>query len=337
MTLPGLPLTYVTDCYLYNDNVCYPGEPTSFITAGPTSEILPTSVSGGSFHSGCPEGSISDIGVGGDPHFTGADKSRFDFTGTPNTSYCIVTDAHLHINTYHGGRYGQWGENPHKALTWIRQVGILWGHHNIRFAAREGARWQYDSGYLGEILVDGEKVVLAQAGSSARLAGGAITVSWLAARERSADDEIDVYELSIEGLLRMRLKLRPEVENLRTEEDGVVHFDLEFPLLAVSSNVHGVLGQTYRRDHHHRLAEQKLEYNEQLAVHMVPGDNAEGFLDGEASDYEASGVLRSDCKASRFARAGELDQETAMAIELSSTSATNSLSTSRKFLRALAK
>jgi hypothetical protein len=132
-------------------------------------------------------------------------------------------------------------------------VGLLWGHHSIKFFAREGAAWQYNNGYMSGMEVDGKRVSLSQAGDSISFADGRIQLTWLAAKERSGDDEVDVYQVNIEGILTLRLTLRPEVASLRTSEDGLVHFNLDFVALDLSDKAHGVLGQTYRSDHRDRL------------------------------------------------------------------------------------
>ena len=157
------------------------------------------------------------------------------------------------MNAFYGGRFDQWGDNPSKPLTWIRKMGILWGQHRITLAAREGARWQYDNGYMARVAVNGEEVALNNEGDSATFANGAVEISWLAAKLPSADDLVDVYLVKIAQAFIMRLTVRPEIALLRTPEDGVVHFDVEFPKVDVSDKVHGVLGQTFRSDHRFRL------------------------------------------------------------------------------------
>ncbi len=135
----------------------------------------------------------------------------------------------------------------------MRSVAILWGEHTVTLHARQGARWQYDSGYMSAIEVDGQRVSLAAAGDSVSLANGAVEISWLAARLPSGDDLVDVYSVKIADVLMMRMTLRPEVALLRTLDDGVVHFNLEFPQAQLSDDAHGVLGQTFRSDHRFRL------------------------------------------------------------------------------------
>lgn len=173
--------------------------------------------------------------------------------GEPNATFCLVSDNHVHINGYYGGRFGKYGDDENKALTWIRKLGLLWGHHTIELAVREGPRWQYDAGYMGYMRVDGMEVKLSQAGDSVAFARGRIVLTWLAARHRSGNDLVDVYEVRIRKVLKLKLVLRPEVEQLRTLQDGVVHFAVEIPHVALTDSAHGVLGQTYRSDFQSRL------------------------------------------------------------------------------------
>ena len=121
------------------------------------------------------------------------------------------------------------------------------------FEAREGARWQYDNGYMARMELDGEEVVLSQPGDTFGFHDGAVQIKWVAAKQASGDDVIDVYQVTIEGVVELVMKMRPEVASLRTQADGTVHFDLDFSSMVVSHNAHGILGQTYRADHRNRL------------------------------------------------------------------------------------
>lgn len=291
-----------SDCYLFGCGVC--GSSKSFSKDARFGSKK--YVSGGG-----PGLRYCSGGVKGDPHFHGADDSNFDFTGVPGTSYCLISDSHIHVNAHYGGRYDRWGNETSKPLTWIRQIGILWGHHTVKLAVREGARWEYDHGYMASMEVDGEPVSLAQEGDSLTSAGGAIRIRWVAAKRRDADDLVDVYEVNVGDVLLVRLTLRPEVAILRTSTDAVVHFDVEFPMADLSEGVHGVLGQTYRSDHKGRISHQALEHDDVLGVDVVKGRNAEGFLDGEVEDYASTSLLKADCKVARFVRATAREEEMA--------------------------
>lgn len=192
-------------------------------------------------------------GCEGDPHFTGADSSHFDFSGVPNNTYCLISDPHFHVNAFFGGYYGVYESNPSKSLTWMRKIGVLWGRNSVLFEAREGSHAEYEEGYMASIKFNGEKVNLPSPGDRASFAGGHLVISWVAAKEQSGDEIIDVYALDIKGVVSMILELRPEMPHFRTETDGTVHFDVYFPAVYLSDNVHGVLGQTFRSDHRDRM------------------------------------------------------------------------------------
>ncbi|CAI5498540.1 unnamed protein product [Closterium sp. Naga37s-1] len=250
----------------------------------------------------------------GDPHFTGADGSHFDFSGLPNHHFALISDAHLQVNGYFGGRFGTWG-NATKALTWIRSLGIMFGHHTAVLHARNGSSADYGNGYLGRVTVNDRPVRVPAPGTSVNLWPGA-SLRWVKARLRSGDDLVDVYDLLITDMGTLRLTLRPEVKNLRTGDDGVVHFGIDVLGATFSTAVHGVLGQTFRPDCHGRLANQELKYNPLLRANAVPGDNAEGFIDGSVEDYLVSDLLKADCRFCRFSRSPEVDSELAHALSL---------------------
>eukprot|EP00271_Cylindrocystis_brebissonii_P010701 TRINITY_DN26_c0_g1_i9.p1 TRINITY_DN26_c0_g1~~TRINITY_DN26_c0_g1_i9.p1 ORF type:complete len:363 (+),score=57.95 TRINITY_DN26_c0_g1_i9:497-1585(+) len=243
----------------------------------------------------------------GEPHFHGADASRFDFSGVPNTTYTLFTDADLHVNAYFGGRYGQWGEDSHHSITWMRKLAIFHGHHTLALEAREGPEWEYGTGYMAKMRFNGEDFKLSQAGDTAELADG-IRVSWVVAKEQNVDDFVDVYEVDIPGLLSLRLTLRPEVSHLRTAEDGAVHFGVDVKFVSLSSTAHGILGQTYREDHAGRFEMSPKVWSDLLQTFMVAAPDAEGFLDGKASDYATSALLKTDSPVSRFVQATSIEE-----------------------------
>lgn len=246
-------------------------------------------------------GSLCVSGGKGDPHFTGADSSHFDFSGVPNKHFALLSDTDLHVNALFGGRYGPRGSSSQKAQTWMRQISILRGTHSLLLEARAGADASYGDGYMQSIIADGKELQLKDVGEKADVFGdGQVELTWLVRGEPEADDIVDKYEVKVKNVMRMVLTLRPEVEALRTEEDGTVHFGVNIVEANFSPIVHGVLGQTYRPDFATRLKRQQLVYDEILKVNVVPGENAEGFLDGNVLDYMVSDVFSYDCKYAMF-------------------------------------
>ncbi|GJP29480.1 hypothetical protein CLOM_g16748 [Closterium sp. NIES-68] len=263
-------------------------------------------------------GKICPANGTGDPHFVGADGSRFDFSGRPGENYALISDAHVAVNAHFGGRWGEW-EGRNKALTWMREIAILWGHHSIVFEAREGWASGYRNGYLQRLLVDSEDVKLGLPGSHLDVASffdGQFELRWAAAKKPLKGELVDEYEVRIGDVLSLRLALQPEIAALRTDDDGVVHFTVDVQSAKLSPNVHGVLGQTFRPDFVGRLEKQKLVWSKLFKAQVVPGDNAEGFIDGSVDDYRCSDLTRSDCALCRFVRSEQLDDETASAIEM---------------------
>ena len=79
---------------------------------------------------------------------------------------------------------------------------------------------------------------------------------------------------------------------------------------------------------------QDLVYSELLHTQVVPGDNAEGFLDGKVDDYLSSGLLKADCKVAHFKGTTERAEDSLGGVQLAtSTISSASLSVSRKLLK----
>ncbi|KAK1300691.1 hypothetical protein QJS10_CPB13g01633 [Acorus calamus] len=73
-----------------------------------------------------------------------------------------------------------------------------------------------------------------------------------------------------------------------TDEDCFAHLEMGFKFFALSSNVHGVLGQTYREDYMSRV---KMSSD----MPIMSGTHL----------YSSSGIFAADCAVSRFGRRGE--------------------------------
>ena len=81
---------------------------------------------------------------------------------------------------------------------------------------------------------------------------------------------------------------------------------------------------------------QELVYSKLFHTHVVPGENAEGFLDGKADDYVSSGLLKADCKVARFNRALHRAEGILRGVQLVTGKASSAmLSVSRKFLKSV--
>lgn len=271
-------------------------------------------------------------GANNDPHMVGAHGTRFDFNGLPEKSYCFITDRDLHMNIKMTGYLDTRNESATafkdgKAVrTWIRELGLVWFEggisHSFELSARNNGRVERGAGFLNYSKFDGEKMAQLSVGKS--FEKGNLKFHFVAI-EKSGPFEVDFYTLKIEGLLVMELRLRVANALLRRQEDAEAHINIGINYLNVrfvwngigffglkiwpflydlctqaGSRVHGILGQTFRKDREKRA----LTFKRVSA--MIHGDitadgkSGKGFLDGTPKDYITSDVMATDCKFSKF-------------------------------------
>eukprot|EP00271_Cylindrocystis_brebissonii_P016956 TRINITY_DN4212_c0_g1_i1.p1 TRINITY_DN4212_c0_g1~~TRINITY_DN4212_c0_g1_i1.p1 ORF type:complete len:471 (+),score=50.42 TRINITY_DN4212_c0_g1_i1:239-1651(+) len=245
-----------------------------------------------------------------DPHLSGAHGTPYDFSGIPDQSFTLVTDERINVNMKMTGYLDSRLEGAPlikdgKALrTWIRELGIQWLEadgvtaHGLHLVARGGRETERKRGFMGLMEVDGKVLDQLKVGESVKLAGGAVLT--LKAIEKIGSLDSDYYTLVIDNIVDMDIRLRPANKLLWTSEEAEVHFSVGFNSLERTSNIHGVLGQTYREDH----ADRAFEFSKISAMlhHNVHADGpeGEGFLDGKVADYRTSSVMVADCKFNVF-------------------------------------
>ncbi|CAI5493373.1 unnamed protein product [Closterium sp. Naga37s-1] len=257
-----------------------------------------------------------------DPHFTGAQGTRFDFNGLPEKNFCLYTDRAVHVNMgmrgYLDSRSTQNAAlvvNGSAVRTWIRQLAVMWtddsadsdntvsakpAAHSLVLTARDGKeQLRGEAGFLASAEIDGTPLPHLAPGETRSLAGGKVSLEFVG-EEKTGPYDVDHYYLRIDGLLELDLKLRPAHPLLRTPDDAQVHINVMFTDASASSSVHGVMGQTYRSGREART----VEFSRLAAMlhHPVSADGAEGkgFLDGQVKDYETSAVTATDCRYSAF-------------------------------------
>lgn len=235
-------------------------------------------------------------GVFGDPHFTGWDGVHFDFNGKPDSIYCLISDKTFHMNMKFVGTV----ESTVQQRTWIKALGILFWGHRIILRAAEGSDLSHNgSGFLQNIEVDGAVIQLKQ-GENYRSLDGEIIISYdnYQSHKFLPSDHYSVY---LKDIAEIHVIAGPEIPDLRSDNDAFIHLSVEMEKAVLSSQVHGVLGQTYlnAKGRLHRNS-YRTKWNNLLVAQQVDGPNGEGYLDGEVADYISSGILSSNCHFSRF-------------------------------------
>eukprot|EP00897_Mesotaenium_endlicherianum_P003902 jgi/Mesen1/353/ME000001S02666 len=243
-----------------------------------------------------------------DPHFVGAQGTRYDFNGEPNQAFCLVSDKSLHINMQLKGYLDNRTEgatvmkNGKAVRTWIRELGIKWTaagqEHSLRLTARSGKQQERGHGYLAGILIDSEYVAPLRVGEKFEADGG-LELNFVGF-EKSGPFDVDFYTVKIAGLLSMDMRLRVAHPLLQTPDDAEVHINAGFNNIENTPAIHGVLGQTYRADHTQRA----VSFSKLTALLHAPitadGESGKGFLDGTPRDYVSSSVLSTDCRFSAY-------------------------------------
>ncbi|KAI5021230.1 hypothetical protein ZWY2020_055075 [Hordeum vulgare] len=218
----------------------------------------------------------------GDPRFTGGDGNNFYFHGKKGEDFCILSDDDLHINAHFIGNHNP---STSRDFTWIQAVGVLFAHHRLHLGAVHSAHWDSAADHL-DLAFDDERVHLPLADgarwSSASVPGLSIT--------RTSQANSVVVELK--GVFRIVANAVPiTAEESKahgygvTADDCLAHLDLGFKFHALSDDVHGVLGQTYRSDYVNKL---------NVAAKMP--------VMGGADDYVSSALFATDCAVTRFGR-----------------------------------
>ena len=249
--------------------------------------------------------------VSGDPHFVGAHGTRYDFNGLPRKDYCLFTDSSVHMNMHMIG-YGvdevkHCDEDGKTVRTWIGKLGIIWKvegkSHSLVLSAREGPQVKRGSGFLAGAELDSVALPALKEGETHALVGGGnLTFHHIGSWGHHKEPE-DVYLMVLPGLLTLRLALRIEVHRWRTRSNAWTHFDVSMSQVSSSGKVHGVLGQTFRKDRGGRSIDFKALTSLLRRPVAADGPSGSGLLDGSAVDYETSGVLTADCRFSAFSQA----------------------------------
>ena len=248
--------------------------------------------------------------VSGDPHFVGAHGTHYDFNGLPGKDYCLFTDSSVHMNMHMIGysvnesQPDSDGGNLKTVRTWIGKLGVMWkvggNNHSLVLSAREGPQVERGSGFLAGAELNRVALPALKEGETHALTGGGYLTFHHIGTWGHRKDPMDVYFITLPGLITIRLSLRVEERRWRTHSNAWTHLDVSLSQVHPSGKVHGVLGQTFRKDRNSRSMDFKALTSLLRRPVAADGSSGAGFLDGSMADYETSGVLAPDCRFSSF-------------------------------------
>ncbi|XP_047051002.1 uncharacterized protein LOC124656270 [Lolium rigidum] len=219
----------------------------------------------------------------GDPRFIGGDGNAFYFHGRKDADFCVVSDRDLHINAHFIGKSGHSGMS--RDFTWIQAIAVLFDGHHLYVGARKTGTWDDAVEHL-EITLDGEPVHLpadqvdAAKWTSSRVPALSLT------RTKAANGVL----VALDGKFSVRVNAVPITEEDSrvhrygvTSDDCLAHLELAFKFDALTDDVHGVVGQTYRSDYVNKL-------DVRASMPTMGGD----------ASFTASSLFAADCAVARF-------------------------------------
>jgi hypothetical protein len=219
----------------------------------------------------------------GDPRFIGGDGNAFYFHGRKDADFCVVSDRDLHINAHFIGKSGHSGMS--RDFTWIQAIAVLFDGHHLYVGARKTGTWDDAIEHL-EITLDSEPVHLpadqvdAAKWTSSRVPALSVT------RTKAANGVL----VTLDGKFSVRVNAVPITEEDSrvhrygvTSDDCLAHLELAFKFDALTDDVHGVVGQTYRSDYVNKL-------DVRASMPTMGGD----------ASFTASSLFAADCAVARF-------------------------------------
>eukprot|EP00253_Pinus_taeda_P021498 PITA_21498 len=214
-----------------------------------------------------------------DPRFIGGDGIMFYFHGKSNQDFSLVSDDDLQINAHFIGRRP---EGRTRDYTWVQSLGIMFGTHTFTVGANKVSKW--DDGVDHFFFAFDKQPLTVPVGyrSLWKAPSGDLIVQ----RNEEHNGIVVLIPEMVEILVRVVpvTKEDDRVHNYQIpSDDCFAHLETEFKFFTLSSNVEGVLGQTYRPNFRNPV---------KVGVPMP-------IMGGE-NKYRTSSLLTADCKACIF-------------------------------------
>uniref|UniRef100_A0ACD5UVG3 Uncharacterized protein n=1 Tax=Avena sativa TaxID=4498 RepID=A0ACD5UVG3_AVESA len=236
-------------------------------------------------------------GACGDPRFIGGDGNAFYFHGKKDADFCVVSDRDLHINAHFIGKSGHSGMS--RDFTWIQAIAVLFDGHSLYVGARKTGTWDDAVEHL-EITLDGEPVHLPdglQLAADAKWTSSRVP-ELSVTRTKAANGVLVV----LDGKFSVRANAVPITEEDSrvhrygvTSDDCLAHLELAFKFDALTDDVHGVFGQTYRSDYVNK-------FDVRASMPTMGGD----------ASFTTSSLFVADCAVARFGTSRGNDKASVM-------------------------
>lgn len=240
--------------------------------------------------------------VTSDPHVSGLQKQSFDFTGEAGKYYALISDENIAVNAKFGTGYTTGLTVDADTLvtslmrpqgTWLTEAAVILGDHVIEMSIGKSPLENLcptedrlkTCFFGGSIKVDHDDVIR----TGALPVGDGVSVE---ISNKGSFGRVDIHANKgwrFEG----SLDYVPAPASWKLEEEAaadLAHINFKIKKIALSSEAHGVIGQTSR-----------VKYDENgMPVMAAQDKNGKGVIDGTAEDYELSSLLSTEFKYSVF-------------------------------------
>mmetsp|Transcript_11120 Transcript_11120/g.40765 ORF Transcript_11120/g.40765 Transcript_11120/m.40765 type:complete len:318 (-) Transcript_11120:182-1135(-) len=240
--------------------------------------------------------------VTSDPHVSGLQKQSFDFTGEAGKYYSLISDENIAVNAKFGTGYTTGLTVDADTLvtslmrpqgTWLTEAAVILGDHVVEMSIAKSPLESLCPAddrlktcfYGGSIKVDGDDVIR----TGALPVGDGISVE---INNKNSFGRVDIHASQgwrFEG----SLDYVPAPASWKLEEEAaadLAHINFKIKKIALSSEAHGVIGQTSR-----------VKYDENgMPVMAAQDKNGKGVIDGTPEDYELSSLTSTEFKYSVF-------------------------------------
>ncbi|XP_021288541.1 uncharacterized protein LOC110419765 isoform X1 [Herrania umbratica] len=229
-----------------------------------------------------------------DPRFIGGDGVVFYFHGKRNEHFSLVSDSSLQIND----RFiGHRPAGRTRDFTWIQALGILFNSHSFSLVATKTTTWNSEVDHL-KFSYNGEDLVVPE---------GALS-SWYSPEkdvkvERVANKNSVIITLKDSAEIMVNVvpvtKEDDRIHNYKVpSDDCFAHLEVQFRFFALSPDVDGLLGRTYRPDFENPA-------KPGVAMPVVGGED----------NYRTTSLLSADCSTCLFSPESGSNQETTSVTE----------------------
>ncbi|GLJ52393.1 hypothetical protein SUGI_1114430 [Cryptomeria japonica] len=180
-----------------------------------------------------------------DPRFVGGDGVMFYFHGAKDKDFALLSDRHFQINAHFIGTKPEGRDRPY---TWVQALGLMFDSHTLTVAAKKTSKWDETVDHF-IFTFDGKEFTIPEEAlvqwTPPILGPSTMTIERI--------DNTNNVNLIVPGVVDIVMGVAPilEKENLMHNyqlpaDDVFAHLEMQFKFFNLSSEVEGVLGQTYR-------------------------------------------------------------------------------------------